>query len=283
MRYIYFLNWNDQRKRNFLEICAHILYSLKNNCFSSREPNVSEFLQTLLLLERLVFICAVQEIFENRLNHIKFTFHLALNRRTKRKQNSFTFIYRCVARLVDQLRLFKQMRYAFQADEELKERLKQRIHECKNENLHALASENSNNFHLSSSHGSRKFHDAFKKMRASLGGFNWISAHSLGVLPSCGWKIRDLKNTRGEASADNLELRPGQTINVGQPNMLGEPTFYRLATVFDDHSTCWMRLEHVWCSIKHFNSSLAWRRMPFVSRASLYIFLARLPFIEIRY
>jgi len=79
---------------------------------------------------------------------------------------------RCVARLVDQLRLFKQMRYAFQADEELKERLKQRIHECKNENLHALASENSNNFHLSSSHGSRKFHDAFKKMRASLGGFN---------------------------------------------------------------------------------------------------------------
>lgn len=79
---------------------------------------------------------------------------------------------RCVARLVDQLRLFKQMRYAFQADEELKERLKQRIHECKSENLHALASENSNNFHLSSSHGSRKFHDAFKKMRASLGGFN---------------------------------------------------------------------------------------------------------------
>ena len=33
--------------------------------------------------------------------------------------------------------------------------------------------------------------------------------------------------------------------------MLGEPTFYRLATVFDDHSTCWMMLEHVWCSIKH--------------------------------
>ena len=40
-------------------------------------------------------------------------------------------------------------------------------------------------------------------------------------------------------------LRPGQTINVGRPNMLGEPTFYRLATVFDDHSTCWMMLEHV--------------------------------------
>ena len=33
--------------------------------------------------------------------------------------------------------------------------------------------------------------------------------------------------------------------------MLGEPTFYRLATVFDDHSTCWTMLEHVWCSIKH--------------------------------
>ena len=113
----------------------------------------------------------MQEIFENSLN-IKFTFHLALKKRTKQKQNPFLFIYRCVARLVDQLRLFKQMRYAFQADEELKERLKQRIHECKNENLHALASENSNNFHLSSSHGSRKFHDAFKKMRASLGGFN---------------------------------------------------------------------------------------------------------------
>ena len=33
--------------------------------------------------------------------------------------------------------------------------------------------------------------------------------------------------------------------------MLDDPTFYRLATVFDDHSTCWMMLEHVWCSIKH--------------------------------
>ena len=33
--------------------------------------------------------------------------------------------------------------------------------------------------------------------------------------------------------------------------MLGEPTFYSLATVFDDHSTCRMMLEHVWCSIKH--------------------------------
>ena len=41
------------------------------------------------------------------------------------------------------------------------------------------------------------------------------------------------------------KLRPGQTINVGRPNMLGEATFYRLATVFDDHSTCWMMLEHV--------------------------------------
>ena len=40
-------------------------------------------------------------------------------------------------------------------------------------------------------------------------------------------------------------LRPGQTINVGRPNLLGEPTFYRLATVFDDHSTCLMMLEHV--------------------------------------
>ncbi|XP_068746052.1 ras guanine nucleotide exchange factor Y-like isoform X2 [Montipora capricornis] len=79
---------------------------------------------------------------------------------------------RCVARLVDQLRLFKQMRYAFQTDEELKDRLKQRIHECKNENLHALASENASNFYLASSHGSRKFHDAFKKMKATFGGFN---------------------------------------------------------------------------------------------------------------
>lgn len=77
---------------------------------------------------------------------------------------------RSVARLVDQLRLFKQMRYAFQTDEEMKARLKQRILECKNENLHALASENASNFHVSSSHGSRKFHDAFKKMKATFGG-----------------------------------------------------------------------------------------------------------------
>lgn len=82
----------------------------------------------------------------------------------------FSFNYRSVARLVDQLRLFKQMRYAFQVDEDLKARLKQRIRESKNENLHALASENASNFHLSSSHGSRKFHDAFKKMKATFGG-----------------------------------------------------------------------------------------------------------------
>ena len=83
-----------------------------------------------------------------------------------------SFPHRSVARLVDQLRLFKQMRYAFQTDEELKDRLKQRIQECKKENLHALASENASNFHLSSSHGSRKFHDAFKKMKATFGGHN---------------------------------------------------------------------------------------------------------------
>ncbi|XP_078358462.1 uncharacterized protein LOC144643172 isoform X1 [Oculina patagonica] len=79
---------------------------------------------------------------------------------------------RSAARLVDQIRLFKQMRYAFQTDDELKDRLKQRISECKKENLHALASENASNFHLSSSHGSRKFHDAFRKMKATFGGHN---------------------------------------------------------------------------------------------------------------
>lgn len=87
--------------------------------------------------------------------------------------NSFLCLnFRSTARLVDQIRLFKQMRYAFQTDDEVKERLKQRIQECKNENLHALASENSSNFHLSSSHGSRKFHDAFRKMKATFGGHN---------------------------------------------------------------------------------------------------------------
>ena len=48
-------------------------------------------------------------------------------------------------------------------------------------------------------------------------------------------------------------LRPGQTINVGRPNLFGEPTFYRLATVFDDHSTCWMMLEHVWMQHQTFD------------------------------
>ena len=80
---------------------------------------------------------------------------------------------RSTARLVDQIRLFKQMRYAFQTNDEVKERLKQRIQECKSENLHALASENASNFHLSSSQGSRKFHDAFRKMKATFGGHNW--------------------------------------------------------------------------------------------------------------
>lgn len=79
---------------------------------------------------------------------------------------------RSTARLVDQIRLFKQMRYAFQTDDEVKERLKQRIQECKSENLHALASENASNFHLSSSQGSKKFHDAFRKMKATFGGHN---------------------------------------------------------------------------------------------------------------
>lgn len=79
---------------------------------------------------------------------------------------------RSTARLVDQIRLFKQMRYAFQTDDEVKERLTQRIQECKSENLHALASENASNFHLASSQGSKKFHDAFRKMKATFGGHN---------------------------------------------------------------------------------------------------------------
>ena len=90
------------------------------------------------------------------------------------QNHSFIFLNcRSTARLVDQIRLFKQMRYAFQTNDEVKERLKQRIQECKSENLHALASENASNFHLSSSQGSRKFHDAFRKMKATFGGHNW--------------------------------------------------------------------------------------------------------------
>ena len=54
-----------------------------------------------------------------------------------------------------------------------------------------------------------------------------------------------IEETCSIATLSIESLRPGQTINVGRPNMLGEPTFYRLATVFDDHSTCWMMLEHV--------------------------------------
>ncbi|KAK3750771.1 hypothetical protein QZH41_004499 [Actinostola sp. cb2023] len=76
---------------------------------------------------------------------------------------------RSIARLVDQIRLFKQMRYAFEANDELAYRLRARILECREENLHALAAENSTNFHLSSSQSSRKFQEAFKKMKATFG------------------------------------------------------------------------------------------------------------------
>ncbi|XP_048584976.1 uncharacterized protein LOC5521079 isoform X2 [Nematostella vectensis] len=76
---------------------------------------------------------------------------------------------RSIGRLVDQIRLFKQMRYAFEANDSMKEHLVQRILECRDLNLHTLASENTANFHLSSSQNSRKFQDAFKKMKATFG------------------------------------------------------------------------------------------------------------------
>ena len=58
-------------------------------------------------------------------------------------------------------------------------------------------------------------------------------------------QAKDMNHQLSGKSARPPSLRPGQTINVGRPNMLGEPTFYRLAIVFDDPSTCWMMLEHV--------------------------------------
>lgn len=79
------------------------------------------------------------------------------------------FFFRSIARLIDQIRLFKQMRYAFEANDDLAARLRARIVECREENLHALAAENSANFHMSSSQSSRKFQEAFKKMKATFG------------------------------------------------------------------------------------------------------------------
>lgn len=77
--------------------------------------------------------------------------------------------FRSIARLVDQIRLFKQMRYAFETNDHLAARLRARIVECREENLHALAADNAANFHLSSSQSSRKFQEAFKKMKATFG------------------------------------------------------------------------------------------------------------------
>jgi AraC-like DNA-binding protein len=61
------------------------------------------------------------------------------------------------------------MRYAFESNDALTGRLRMRIQECREENLHTLAAENAANFHLSSSQSSRKFQEAFRKMKATFG------------------------------------------------------------------------------------------------------------------
>ncbi|XP_077992476.1 kinase non-catalytic C-lobe domain-containing protein 1-like isoform X1 [Glandiceps talaboti] len=72
-----------------------------------------------------------------------------------------------IGKLIDQIRVFKERHFNFEADPELQLLIRQRIMEFQDQDLHMLASQQLTNFH----HGeksSRKFHDALKKVRASL-------------------------------------------------------------------------------------------------------------------
>ncbi|XP_019635622.1 PREDICTED: uncharacterized protein LOC109478493 [Branchiostoma belcheri] len=75
---------------------------------------------------------------------------------------------RSIARLIDQIRLFKEHRFQFEADNELQQLLWQRIQEFRGHDLQMLASEHVTNYHqLSGEKNSRKFHDALRRVKAT--------------------------------------------------------------------------------------------------------------------
>ncbi|XP_070541592.1 uncharacterized protein [Ptychodera flava] len=75
---------------------------------------------------------------------------------------------RTIAKLVDQIRVFKEHSFNYEADPELQTLLHQRMMKFKGQDLHTLAAQQLSQFQLAGEKSSRKFHDALKRVKATL-------------------------------------------------------------------------------------------------------------------
>ncbi|XP_033122474.1 uncharacterized protein LOC117121388 isoform X2 [Anneissia japonica] len=76
---------------------------------------------------------------------------------------------KCIAKLVDQIRIFQEHAFTFEPDNELQHLLRQRILQMSDHDIHSLAAQYSANFHqLASEQNSRRFKIALKKVKTTL-------------------------------------------------------------------------------------------------------------------
>ncbi|XP_038045530.1 uncharacterized protein LOC119720079 [Patiria miniata] len=74
-----------------------------------------------------------------------------------------------IAKFVDQIRVFQEHAYTFDANRELQDLLRQRVLESCDQDIHVLAARHSSNVHqLQSDKSSRRLQNAFQKVRATL-------------------------------------------------------------------------------------------------------------------
>ena len=77
------------------------------------------------------------------------------------------FCFRSIAKVIDQIRVFRERRYMYIPDLEFQEAVGQRMQEFGQQDLHTLASLHDTNFHKMTS---SRIHGAFKRMRHKLQG-----------------------------------------------------------------------------------------------------------------
>ena len=76
-----------------------------------------------------------------------------------------TFYYRSIAQVIDQVRVFREHMYGFEADHAVQDALRHRIREMNSQDIHVLASQHEINYQKMSGTG---ITGAFRKMKEKL-------------------------------------------------------------------------------------------------------------------
>ena len=74
----------------------------------------------------------------------------------------FLFIFRNIAEIIDQIRIFQQHKYKFTSNSDIQEMIQERISKFKNSDLQILAAQNNTNVQKISG---KFFHNAFQRFR----------------------------------------------------------------------------------------------------------------------